>query len=131
MNYLLDTHALIWYASASTQLSLNAREIIENTENNIFISIISLFELSIKFNIGKLETTHRISDFFDIAHRNNISILSINKEHLSQYTLLPLFDNHKDPFDKLIIATAMIENLTIVTTDRKFELYKEMVGIIW
>ena len=131
MNYLLDTHSLIWYAGGDTRMSLKARSIVGNEFNTIFISVISFFEMAIKFNVGKLVTPLSLSDFFKIANENEILILPITQNYLIQYISLPLFAEHRDPFDKLIIATAMEEHLTIITTDKKFILYNELVDIIW
>ncbi len=131
MDFLLDTHALIWFSEDNKQLSVNARSIINNNRNKIFLSIVSFFELAIKFNAGKLDSNLSLTDFFVLASDSSIVVLPISEKDLSNYLLLPLFTNHKDPFDKLIIATAMEEHLTIITTDKKFILYKELVDIIW
>jgi len=131
MNYLLDTHSLIWYSGGDTRMSLKARSIIENDLNTIFISVISFFELAIKFNIGKLATSLSLSDFFIKANECDILVLPITQNELTQYISLPIFADHRDPFDKLIIATAMEEHLTIITTDKKFILYNELVDNIW
>jgi PIN domain nuclease of toxin-antitoxin system len=66
-----------------------------------------------------------------LASDSSILVLPISEKDLSNYLLLPIFSDHRDPFDKLIIATAMEDNLTIITTDKKFILYKELVDIIW
>ena len=131
MDFLLDTHALIWFSEDNKQLSLKARSIINNNSNKIFLSIISFFELAIKFNAGKLDSELSLIDFFALASNSSIVVLPISQKDLSNYLLLPVFADHRDPFDKLIIATAMEDNLTIITTDKKFILYKELVDIIW
>jgi len=131
MDFLLDTHALIWFSEDNKQLSLKARSIINNNANKIFLSIVSFFELAIKYNAGKLDSELSLTDFFALASDSSIVVLPISEKDLSNYLLLPIFADHRDPFDKLIIATAMEDNLTIITTDKKFILYKELVDIIW
>ena len=131
MDFLLDTHALIWFSEDNKQLSAKARSIINNNRNKIFLSIVSFFELAIKFNAGKLDSDLSLSDFFVLASDSSIIILPISENDLSNYLILPIFADHRDPFDKLIIATAMEEHLTIITTDKKFILYNELVDIIW
>ena len=131
MDFLLDTHALIWFSEDNKQLSLKARSIINNNSNKIFLSIVSFFELAIKFNEGKLDSELSLIDFFALASNNSIVVLPISQKDLSNYLVLPVFADHRDPFDKLIIATAMEDHLTIITTDKKFILYKELVDIIW
>ena len=131
MDFLLDTHALIWFSEDNKQLSLKARSIINNNSNKVFLSIVSFFELAIKYNIGKLDSELSLTDFFTLASDSSIIVLPITEKDLSNYLVLPVFADHRDPFDKLIIATAMEDNLTIITTDKKFILYKELVDIIW
>ena len=131
MRYLIDTHTLIWYTEANKQLSLNACLLIDDPNNDIFVSMISFYEIAIKINIGKLDSTTTLAKFYKDTSVNEIQILPINEIYLTHYLTLPLFTNHKDPFDKLIIATAMEEHLTIITTDKKFILYNELVDIIW
>ena len=131
MNILLDTHSLIWYTEENLLLSALSFTLITNPKNNIFVSIVSFYEIAIKLNLGKLKTENSIDYFFGEIIKKKITILPITQKCLSQYVSLPLFSDHKDPFDKLIIATAMEEDLTVVTTDKKFILYNELVNIIW
>ena len=106
MDFLLDTHALIWFSEDNKQLSAKARSIINNNKNKIFLSIVSFFELAIKFNAGKLDSDLSLSDFFVLASDSSIIVLPISENDLSNYLILPIFADHRDPFDKLIIATA-------------------------
>ena len=131
MRFLIDTHTLIWYTEANKLLSLKACLLIDDPQNDIFVSMVSFYEIAIKINIGKLDSTTTLTHFYEDTTLNEIQILPINETYLTNYLNLPLFTNHKDPFDKLIIATAMEEHLTIITTDKKFILYKELVDIIW
>ena len=131
MRLLLDTHSLIWYTEFSPLLSLKAYSLIDNPLNSVFVSMVSFYEIAIKVNIGKLCSTKTLTQFYKDTTENEILILPINENYLTKYLTVPLFSQHRDPFDKLIIATAMEDNLTIITTDKKFILYKELVDIIW
>jgi len=131
MNILLDTHSLIWYTEENLLLSALSVALITNPNNNIFVSIVSFYEIAIKLNLGKLKTENTIDYFFVEIIKKKIAVLPITHKYLSRYVSLPLFADHKDPFDKLIIATAMEEQLTVITTDKKFILYNELVDIIW
>ena len=82
-------------------------------------------------NIGKLNLGKSLSLFYQETAENQIQILPIAQSHLSAYVSLPLFANHKDPFDRLIIATAFAENATVLSADANFSLYKELVGVEW
>lgn len=131
MNILLDTHTLIWYTEENLLLSALSVALINNPINNVYVSIVSFYEIAIKLNIGKLKTENTINFFFVEVLKKKIAVLPITQNCLSKYVSLPLFTDHKDPFDKLIIATAMEEHLTVITTDKKFILYNELVDIIW
>ena len=123
MRYLIDTHSLIWFIDGDDNLSVHARKIIENEDNYIFVSIASLWEIAIKFNIGKLELTQPFSRLFPYQlEENDLQVLDIRIEHLYVLSDLPL--HHRDPFDRLIICQAISEQLPIVTKDTKFDYYK-------
>ena len=131
MKYLLDTHVLLWMLDESDNIPQNVQRIIENTENQCVVSIISLYEIAIKKNIGKLNTENSISTFQKEIDKVGLELLPITVNHLEKYTDLPQISNHKDPFDRLIIATAIAENFIIITADEKFENYKDLVNMVW
>ncbi len=131
MDLLLDTHTLIWYNENESLLSSEISSLINDLDNEIFVSITSFYEIAIKINIGKLKTGKSFTGFYKKTLDNNISILPIKETHLSRYIGLPLFEQHRDPFDRMIVATAIEENLTIATTDNKFNLYRNIVPVIW
>lgn len=118
--YLLDTHALLWYLRNSPELSKKALKII-NTEDEIFVSVASLWEIAIKNSIGKLDLEFSIEEIENLCNEKDIMILQINGKHLDKIKLLPKI--HSDPFDRLIIAQAQTEELTILTTDSKIPKY--------
>lgn len=117
MNILIDTHILIWMQTGDERLPIEWREILENPTHAKSISIVSLWEISIKTNIGKLEFSIPLIN----AVPQEIEIIPIEISHLVCQQSLPL--HHRDPFDRLIIAQAMEENLTIMTVDERFQDY--------
>ncbi len=117
MNNLLDTHILLWHLTDNPKLSKEKSEIIENKENQIFFSIASLWEIGIKNSIGKLEITQPIANIVP----NEIVILDLKVRHIEKMMSLPF--NHRDPFDRILIAQALSENFTIMTDDDWFKQY--------
>lgn len=124
--YLLDTHTLLWFLRDSPQLSKKALEII-TTENKVYVSIASLWEIAIKKSIGKLEFEHSIEKIAELCHEKDILILQIQPKYFDKVIKLP--NIHNDPFDRLIIAQAIIENLVIITKDTIIPKYS--VKTIW
>lgn len=104
---------------------------IENVKNECFVSMISLYEIAIKKNIGKLETINSIETFANEIEKVGMNLLPIEVKHLENYLSLPQFESHKDPFDRLIIVTALVEELIIISTDGKFKLYEDIISVLW
>jgi PIN domain nuclease of toxin-antitoxin system len=127
MNLLLDTHALIWYTEGSDKLSSKAKFEIDNKFNSKFISIGLLWEVAIKASKNKLEIKQTFEELNHFIFLNGIQILGIEFSHLN--ILLELPHHHGDPFDRLLIAQAISEKLTIVSADRHFAAYP--VEVIW
>ena len=128
MNYLLDTHTFIWYAIGSKQLSKRAKGIIDSDQDK-YISIASLWEMSIKANIGKLTFNQPYKKVIENQIQiNNYKILSINKSHLFHLSDLALY--HRDPFDRLIICQSITEGIPIITSDDKFDQYPDL-QLVW
>ncbi|MCH8318156.1 MAG: type II toxin-antitoxin system VapC family toxin [Bacteroidetes bacterium] len=121
MQLLLDTHTFIWSIEDDKRLSQKAKKGIENQDNAIILSIASLWEMSIKISIGKLELKKPFEDVISYVREKGIEVLSINFEHTLLVSKLDF--HHKDPFDRLIIAQAKIENMTIVSKDKLFDDY--------
>jgi len=126
-SYLLDTHTALWYFNGDTRLSKTANKIIYDFSNPIYMSIVSAWEVAIKLNIGKLDIINNTADFLHDAENNKISILPIKLAHLSILETLPLI--HRDPFDRLLIATALAEGMTLITDDENIKRYE--VSQIW
>jgi PIN domain nuclease of toxin-antitoxin system len=131
MKYLLDTHSLIWFLENNPKLSRKAKSLIENLENEIFVSIASWFEISIKVTIGKLELPDSLAETMARSSEDDITTIAIKESHIIAYQKLPLMDQHRDPFDRVIIATAISENYTIITSDPKFGFYAKQINIAW
>ena len=127
MNILLDTHALIWFTEGSEQISSRALSEIADPKNKKFLSIISLWEIVIKSSSKKLEFNYSLAEVNYFLSLNNIKTLGINTDNLEVLTNLAFY--HKDPFDRIMIAQAISENLTIVSADRHFSAYP--VGVLW
>jgi PIN domain nuclease of toxin-antitoxin system len=127
MNLLLDTHALIWFQTDDSRLSESLMADIENEGNRIHVSIASLWEISVKYSLNKLQLKKNLPDFIFEIESSAIEILPITTKHLLQLTSLHY--HHRDPFDRLIIAQALIENYAVVTQDKVFSAYD--VNVIW
>ena len=127
MDILLDTHAAIWFLEDDKRLPKSAVEAIFNLENLIFISIASLWELAIKISTGKLEFDGGLEAFLEAASINEFALLEISPEHIKRVVGLPFI--HRDPFDRLLIAQAEVEDMSIMTADDNIVKYG--VNSIW
>lgn len=117
--FLLDTHILLWWLEdENRRLSANARAVIANPENFIFVSAASVWEMSIKKSLGKLSTPDNL---LVVLKDNNFQLLSITAQHGLAIADLP--EHHKDPFDRMLIVQAQIEELTLISEDSKFKQY--------
>jgi PIN domain nuclease of toxin-antitoxin system len=122
MKLLLDTHAFLWFIMGSANLSVKARAIIENPVNERLLSVASLWEIAIKTSLGKLALSAPFAELIPAQLKlNGIELLNLNVDHLSALTTLPF--HHRDPFDRLVIAQAIVEKLTVVSLDRAFDAY--------
>ena len=115
MNLLLDTHTLIWLAEADNNLSQPAKSAIENPENTCFVSVATFWEMAIKTSIGKLVMQIPLTQLKHLITENGIEILPIEIEHTLLIAELPFY--HKDPFDRLLIAQAINENMTYLAVN--------------
>lgn len=123
MTFLIDTHTFLWFVSGSNELSETATKLIEEENNNIFISIASLWEISIKTAIGKLQISGNYDTVINDVVKNEISILPINFTHTVIQNKLPF--HHKDPFDRIIVSSAITENMNLISRDTVFDSYLE------
>ena len=121
MNLLLDTHIVLWFLNGDDKLSDNAKNEILNPDNHKFVSMTSFWEISIKLGLKKLFFDGGTKEVFELVEFCGFEILPIEKEHIMELETLP--EHHKDPFDRLIIASAISENFTIVSADSNFPFY--------
>ena len=122
MDILIDSNAFIWFVTDDRHLSDLGMGYIQDPNNLIFISIASLWELGIKYSLGKLES--QLSGFnivFEQIESNGFEILPISTEHIQVITSLPM--HHRDPFDRIIIAQSLTENIPLISSDSKFDDY--------
>ena len=127
MKFLLDTHTFLWFIEDNSQLSTKAKTLLES-EASLFISVASLWEMAIKISISKLTLTQPFVTFVpDQLEKSAIDILPISVEHLALVATLAL--HHRDPFDRLLVAQAILEALPIVSIDSKLDAYS--IKRIW
>ena len=122
---LLDSHAFLWFVNDDPRLSRTAREAIEDARNDVLFSVVSVWELSIKARLGRLALKPSVVGFFESqARKNDFTLLPIELRHLAPVSTLPL--HHGDPFDRLLIAQALVEGLPLVSGDAAFDAYAEL-----
>ncbi|KAF0248032.1 MAG: PilT protein-like protein [bacterium] len=116
MRLLLDTHIFLWWDSDPSKLSKMSLEAIEDKSNSLFLSIISIWEIQVKKDIGKLSLRVPLIEMLEEQEKTNeIKLLPLETKHI--FGLEGLTQHHKDPFDRVIIAQAKVENLTVITND--------------
>jgi PIN domain nuclease of toxin-antitoxin system len=122
MRVLLDTHVLLWWLSGDGALSAAARSAIADENNETFVSAASAWEISIKYRQGKLPAAARLAtDLSGTIGSHGFPALAITIDHGDRAGALPL--HHKDPFDRMLIAQALIESLTLISNERLFDRY--------
>ncbi|MCD4691864.1 MAG: type II toxin-antitoxin system VapC family toxin [Calditrichales bacterium] len=122
MKYLIDTHTLLWIVTNDPKLSAKAKDLYLDSENEIFISMASIWELSIKSSLGKISLEQPLDEFVDEHVKgNDIRILKIESPHVLRIENLPFY--HRDPFDRLIISQSIEDNIPIIGSDKTFDSY--------
>jgi len=131
MRYLLDSHTMLWFVSNSDKLSSEAKDLITSPDSELIISISSIWEISIKYGLGKLEIKGGYDSLEDVIVLNKIDIMPIEFEHTRKQAVLPHY--HKDPFDRMIISQAICEEIDVISIDSQFDKYfeGERVKRIW
>ncbi len=117
MDMLLDTHILLWFVKGEKRLSASRRKIITNPSNHILVSLASMWEISIKTSLGKLAIPKNI----DILVPQEMDFLNITLSHIQSVQELPF--HHRDPFDRMLIAQALTEDIYVMSDDPNFPLY--------
>ena len=127
MKYLIDTHTMLWFLFDNEKISQTATEIIISNKGFIFASIVSLWEIAIKIRINKLDIKYHPNDLLEFCRKESIGILNITPQHVNETLMLPLI--HRDPFDRMLIAQAKVEDMTLVTCDQYIPLYP--IRTVW
>lgn len=122
--YLLDTHILLWLEYNVKKIPNDVINLLENPEIAVYFSIASLWEIAIKINLNKRDFDVHLTSLYDAMVKNGFEEIAIRKPHLNIVSQLPI--QHKDPFDRLLIAQAMSENLTLITHDEKIWQYQDL-----
>jgi PIN domain nuclease of toxin-antitoxin system len=133
MRYLIDTHVCLWAFAEKQKLSTRVKEILENFENEILYSQLSLLEIAIKFRVGKLPGFKlSLEQFNDFLQEKGFTHLPLEDKHLFAYFNCNFFsEEHRDPFDWCLVAIADTLQVALITNDEKFHLYKNSIDIIW
>jgi len=133
MNCLLDTHTFIWTISNPDKLSKLAKDIIVNRDNDIFVSVISFWEIALKTSIKKfIFEGINVKEFPENAKEMNFHFLDLTSRECSTITDLPLMDNHKDPFDRMIIWQSITQNMKLISNDSFFMQYRKFeLQLVW
>jgi PIN domain nuclease of toxin-antitoxin system len=122
MRCLLDTHTAFWYFEGSSELSAKAKAAIENSENEIYVSIVSAWEIAIKRSLSREKTLLcSVVEFFDEVASSGFQLLAIEPRHIRSVEALPY--HHRDPFDRLLIATAAVDEMTFLSADENVPKY--------
>jgi len=130
VNILLDTHTLLWYALNNPQLSKTAESSILDPANEVHVSPATYWELAIKISIGKITVQKPFTDFLDACeNRYGFERLPITPAHTARVATLPFPTKHRDPFDRLLVAQAIVEQMPIVSGDVAIDAYP--VTRIW
>jgi PIN domain nuclease of toxin-antitoxin system len=122
MQFLLDKHTFIWFINGDSSLPNKIIDEIKNLKNHCFISIASIWEIAIKCKLNKLSLNADFNRILDFLDQNQIEILPISFDHIVKLNELDF--HHRDPFDRILIAQGISENLTILTKDQNFSFYK-------
>ncbi len=125
MRLLLDTHAFLWMLDAPQRLPAGIRSAIEDVENEVFVSAASAWEIAIKQSLGRLPAAR--ADPFEALRRTGLAELPVTVEHARATRSLPLL--HRDPFDRMLVAQAQLEGLSLVSRDPAVRRYQ--VTVLW
>ncbi len=130
--YLLDTNAMLIFLFSkitNATLKMDAKNILVS-DSRLFLSVVSLWEIAIKTKIGKLKLGKSIQEVERECANQGIKVLPIKSSYLDALIQLPMFDDHKDPFDRLVLATCLVEEMTLISTDNKMRKKEYGVKVI-
>ena len=130
--FLLDTHVLLWAIGESNQLSPQVEECISDRTSEVYVSAISLWEIAIKHSVGKLELNFEIEDIPKYCDQMDFCLIPLKPMDAFGFYKLPLKNNHKDPFDRMLVYQCIRGNYTLVSRDDKMKLYEsDGLKCIW
>ena len=130
MRFLLDSHSFLWAGTDPSQLPTSVRDLLSDPANRAVLSVVTPWELAIKIAAGKLVIPAGLAALLTVVVSSlGIEILRVESDHALKIESLPVFPDHKDPFDRMLVAQALVEGLPIVSKDRKFARYG--VEVIW
>lgn len=122
MKFFLDTHTFLWFVDESPQLAAHSRQLIEDGNNEVHVSVASIWEMAIKVSLNKLEVPAAFETFISQQlAANDFLLLPVEVTHPRVVTSLPF--HHKDPFDRLLAAQALAENIPVISADSKLDPY--------
>ena len=127
MKLLLDTHTFLWWDSEPEKLSQRALELCQNPENMLVLSVASIWEMQIKIQLGKLRIKMPLAELIRQQQENGIEILPVEASHVFAVENLP--NHHKDPFDRLLVAQAIVEEAVLISSDPLITQYP--VSVAW
>jgi len=132
MRLLIDTQILIWFLEGNKRLPEKCHALIRDAANEVMISRISLLEIAIKLKVGGRLTLDRgVEGVILDCQKESIRVLPMSDEHILAYQDIPFYDDHRDPFDRMMLATALAEEVAIISSDGKFQRYHDIVTVIW
>ncbi len=124
MNLLLDTHSLLWALTAPGQLPLNVQSQLKDSRNTVFVSAVSLWEISIKSSLGKLTLSGiPIDEILLYCKKSGFSVLPLTGEDASSFSILEMRPDHRDPFDRMLVHLSIKHDVTLVSKDRRMQMY--------
>lgn len=122
MRLLIDTHALLWFALNDARLSSTAHSLVADEGNEVLVSPASLWEIAIKISIGKYTLGEDLGQFWNRESlKNDLTLLPISAAHAAAVGALPF--HHRDPFDRMLLAQAIVEAIPVVSADSRFDSY--------
>lgn len=128
MRLLLDTHAFMWWNSEPERIPSDTLTLLQNPDHELFLSLVSLWEMQIKIQLGKLTLREDLEIIVQYEQeRNNLKLITITLPHILKLKDLPYY--HKDPFDRLLIAQSQVENATLISRDSVFKDYD--CSVMW
>lgn len=128
MKFLLDTHTFMWIEEKNPALSPRVQKFVDDRQNDLFLSYVSIWEIQIKLSIGKLDSKSPLNERVILAQTTTqLQLLPIKLEHIYMLNELPM--HHRDPFDRLLIAQSIYEGIPLISKDEKFGAYD--LQLVW